>query len=253
MPLSPKLRGHLAPAAQSQTKVNPLGERGALDRHEAHFHSTLFPKRSRHRHGRFALRYGRPLEQRTVGRNLILGHAYGGKSLLEPPPKARRSRLPGFPRKKYASGIRCCLYKIAHFRLVKAILQVKNSGMLRVTWPILNRVRDCCRSIQAFEPKRWNGPVLPLSNFAQTQYGYKGITSATHLRDAEAGLMSFGADGPASVRHGAMLRAPSARLKRRDLLRCMIRVLGTEKTSQLGQCPFEDQQPQVKTELLDRL
>jgi hypothetical protein len=77
MPLSPKLRGHLAPAAQSQTKVNPLGERGALDRHEAHFHSTLFPKRSRHRHGRFALRYGRPLEQRTVGRNLILGHAYG--------------------------------------------------------------------------------------------------------------------------------------------------------------------------------
>jgi hypothetical protein len=50
-----------------------------------------------------------------------------------------------------------------------------------------------------------------------------------------------------------LLRAPSARLKRRDLLRCMIRVLGTEKTSQLGQCPFEDQQPQVKTELLDRL
>jgi len=75
--------------------------------------------------------------------------------------------------------------------------------MLRVTWPILNRVRDCCRSIQAFEPKRWNGPVLPLSNFAQTQYGYKGITNATHLRDAEAGLMSFGADGSASVRHGA--------------------------------------------------
>jgi len=44
------------------------------------------------------------------------------------------------------------------------------------------------RSIQAFEPERWNGPVLPLSNFAQTQYGYKGRTSATLLPDAEASL-----------------------------------------------------------------
>jgi hypothetical protein len=47
MPLSPKLRGHLAPAAQIQNKVNPLGERGALDRHEAHFHSNSFSKSGR--------------------------------------------------------------------------------------------------------------------------------------------------------------------------------------------------------------
>ena len=37
-------------------------------------------------HGRLALRYGRPLEQRTVERNIILGHENGRKSLFEPSP-----------------------------------------------------------------------------------------------------------------------------------------------------------------------
>src|ERR1700730_420419 len=37
-------------------------------------------------HGRLALRYGWPLEQRTVERNIILGHENGRKSLFEPSP-----------------------------------------------------------------------------------------------------------------------------------------------------------------------
>jgi hypothetical protein len=46
----------------------------------------FFPYRSWQRHGRLALRYGRPLEQRTVERNVVRGHARGRKSLLEPSP-----------------------------------------------------------------------------------------------------------------------------------------------------------------------
>src|SRR3984893_4557054 len=42
--------------------------------------------RSWHRHSRLVLRYDRPLEQRTVDRNVVRGHENGGKSLLEPPP-----------------------------------------------------------------------------------------------------------------------------------------------------------------------
>ena len=42
--------------------------------------------RSLRLHGRLALRYGWPLEQRTVERNIILGHENGRKSLFEPSP-----------------------------------------------------------------------------------------------------------------------------------------------------------------------
>src|SRR5215212_9011394 len=38
------------------------------------------------RHGRLAVGYGRLIEQRTVDRNIVGGHASGGKSLLEPSP-----------------------------------------------------------------------------------------------------------------------------------------------------------------------
>jgi hypothetical protein len=42
----------------------------------------------RRRHGRLALQYGRPLEQRTVERRIVRGHAGGRKSLLEPSPNS---------------------------------------------------------------------------------------------------------------------------------------------------------------------
>src|ERR1700680_1560791 len=44
--------------------------------------------RSLHWLGRLALRYGRLLEQRTVERDIIRGHARGGESLLEPSPNS---------------------------------------------------------------------------------------------------------------------------------------------------------------------
>jgi len=46
----------------------------------------FFQYRSWQLHGRLALRYGWPLEQRTVERNIILGHENGRKSLFEPSP-----------------------------------------------------------------------------------------------------------------------------------------------------------------------
>src|SRR4029450_8524354 len=48
----------------------------------------LFQYRCWQRHGRGAIRYGRPFEQRTVERNIVRGHACGRKSLLEPLPNS---------------------------------------------------------------------------------------------------------------------------------------------------------------------
>ena len=48
----------------------------------------FFPNRSWHWHDHLAHRYGRLLEERTIKRNVIRGHARGGKSLLEPSPNS---------------------------------------------------------------------------------------------------------------------------------------------------------------------
>src|SRR5438552_16023583 len=49
---------------------------------------VFFQYRSRQRHARLALRYGQPLEQQTIQRNIIRGHARGRESLLEPSPNS---------------------------------------------------------------------------------------------------------------------------------------------------------------------
>jgi hypothetical protein len=67
-------------------KGHSFGEPGDLDHHAAHVHSFFFQYRSRRWNRRLACRYGRPLKQRTVDRNIIFGHARGGKPLLEASP-----------------------------------------------------------------------------------------------------------------------------------------------------------------------
>ena len=61
-------------------------QRGALDPPEDPLIQLLFRYWPRRRHGRVALRSGRPLEQRTVDRNIVRGHARGRKSFFEPSP-----------------------------------------------------------------------------------------------------------------------------------------------------------------------
>src|SRR5205807_1577363 len=65
---------------------HPFRQRGTLDPVKTLSIQLFFQYRWWHRHSRLVLRYGRPLEQRTVDLNVVRRHENGGKSLLEAPP-----------------------------------------------------------------------------------------------------------------------------------------------------------------------
>ncbi len=67
-------------------KVTPLGSPATSITMRPMSIRFFFQYRSRRWNRRLACRYGRPLKQRTVDRNIIFGHARGGKPLLEASP-----------------------------------------------------------------------------------------------------------------------------------------------------------------------